>query len=76
MDGKYNYDDSTKTMISDEDENKENYYLGDLLNVKLIGASKETKLVTFAVNSKVRENTKAKEISQKKLSKSIKNRYI
>ena len=51
----YTYNPTTYTLISLE--NKENYYIGDRLLVKVLRANKEEKTIDFSVVKKLKENT-------------------
>lgn len=55
LDGEYVYNPETYTYVSLN--GKCNYYLGDLLKLKLIGTSTDTKSVDFEVIEKIKENS-------------------
>lgn len=54
LDGDYVYNPTTFTLLSMNDSR--NYYIGDRLVVKVLGASKEDKSIDFGVVSKIKEN--------------------
>ncbi len=54
LDGDYVYNPTTFTLLSMNDS--PNYYIGDRLVVKVLGASKEDKSIDFGVVSKIKEN--------------------
>lgn len=55
LDGSYVYNPDTFTLVSLN--GKGNYYIGDILKLKLINTSTDTKTVDFEVLEKIKENT-------------------
>ena len=55
LDGSYVYNPDTFTLVSLN--GKGNYYIGDILRLKLIDTSADTKTVDFEVLEKIKENT-------------------
>jgi len=52
--GEYLYNHETFSLISLN--GREDYYIGDRLNVRVVGADKERKTIDFKVNQKIEEN--------------------